>query len=1672
VRTLIERFAGRFALLQPLGTGGMGEVFLARDLATGRECALKRIPRGLASPDPAALRREFAILAGIRHPDVVEFRDFGVSPDGRPWLTMEFVPGLPADHALAPGDWASFYSVGAHVLSGLEALHGANIVHGDLKPSNVLVIAGDPPDGIPAGVRLLDFGLAKLLDERRPGHRGTPGFAAPEVVRGDAPSPASDAYSLGALFYRLVTGRSAFEGATHSTVLRRQLGSPPAQPLEESGASPALVTLVLRLLARDPAERPPSIRAIREEFEPLHQAARRGIEDRLRTTQVVGRDREFGRLARARARAQRAARLVLLEGPAGAGKSAVLDAWGARCVGDGHPSFALSCASHRHGRELIEALLARLTASAPAEEPSGNPLDRSVAAAGDALRALGEKGPAPVVLLDDAERLDAAGHAFLRRMVAHERAPRALWVLARRPLPEDDDAETLLLEQAGTAERIAVDPLDRDGLARLVAARLQGVPPRALEEFVRARSRGHPGLAIQSLRAAAAAGLIREDASGIRVDESALPRVSFAAAFEASLVEPLERMPAAARAAAIALAVWDGPLDAPTMRALAPQADAGAVEVLERAGLARRDADGTTRLSPPALASAILATLPAADRVAWHGSALEIGGLPALQRFHHLAAMGAADAALAAADAALAIHPDPAVAIRAAAIAEAGPAERSALWHLRAGRLLQEQGRHASAIPHFERAVERVGAGEARDEALERLLGTLQIAGRGADAERVLSTIDLAAVPAHRRPRLWIAHAMVARDHGRPEEAERHLAAAMDVAEEAGDPVAWAAAAGFLAARWWHADRFADAEALAARAVDRLESQPPCIERVRARALQAEAVRAQRGVAEAEPLYREAMSMSHAMPSTAGVEDAALVWGNALVDVGQWRNAGAAFADAHRAATEGGRAASATSALTNRAQVEALTGQPRIALRHARTALEMTHRYLPRNAAYALRTLALASRQLGAAARAERYAHQGEWSLVELGRTYASDGRWREIRALLDRPEIRTPPAFSVARMALLAFAGRAGLRLGDHAGAESDLETMRRMSRGRDAPYARALIEQLRAEFLLVTDPTAAAVDAAERALAMFADLPFPWERAQAALEFARLAMGSGHGAAIDPWLETAIAGFGQLGDRRSRERGHALWVQWLRRDGAGGEPQRPQRDLIGAVSRLLRSMHDLDVLANRAMILAVEQLGAERGILLLVNSETGDVEPIAEHGGVDAATRREATTFSRNVVRKVMRGDGAVLVSDAPTDPEIQSQSVTDLGLRSIVCVPMHARGRVIGAVYLDDARRPDAFGDEERRVLEGFAELLAIAIDTGRDQDAVRRANARLEEENRSLLREAGTRFQPHGLIGSSAAMQGVMAYVNHAQRNEAPVLITGENGTGKELIARILHRGGRRRSAPFVAVNCGAIPESLIESELFGHERGAFTGAVQARRGRFEAANGGTLLLDEIGEMPLHQQVRLLRVLSSGEVTPIGGNRIVPVDVRIIAATNRDLRQRVADGTFREDLYYRLAVIVIDVPPLRDRKADIPVLANHFIQALCQQQDRTAPVPSPEFMAALMQSDWPGNVRGLRNYVERVLAMNQGPILYPDPPPPDLEGAVGIVKRSRRSGLRSTVEDLERQLIQRALVRTGGNQSRAAHDLGIKEQTLRYKLERLGLLAARKKSRARRAGDSRL
>jgi Nif-specific regulatory protein len=438
---------------------------------------------------------------------------------------------------------------------------------------------------------------------------------------------------------------------------------------------------------------------------------------------------------------------------------------------------------------------------------------------------------------------------------------------------------------------------------------------------------------------------------------------------------------------------------------------------------------------------------------------------------------------------------------------------------------------------------------------------------------------------------------------------------------------------------------------------------------------------------------------------------------------------------------------------------------------------------------------------------------------------------------------------------------------------------------------------------------------------------------------------------------------------------------------------------------------------------------------------------------GGRDGGSER--VQASRAVVRRVQKDKAALLISNAPAD--LGSESVMKAQILSILGVPLWDGETIRGVLQADNRDGRGFFMADDLELLSALAPQATLAIENARLVQRLRLAEEKLRGEVKYLKgREEKRRFA--NIIGDSNAMRDVFKQVDKVIDTRATVCIEGETGTGKEVIASAIHYQGRRRDKLFVAQNCAAMPENLLESELFGHKKGAFTGADHDKKGLFEIADGGTLFLDEIGEMPLNLQAKLLRVLQEGEIRPVGATQSRAVDVRIICATNRALEKEVERGAFRQDLFYRLRVFPLRLPPLRERREDIPLLVDHFLRKYTLEMNKPVSGATPEALDQLSSYNWPGNIRELENEVQRlVIQCDPGAFITPDLLAPAVRKVEGLVGRvaPKKGTLKDMMEEVERWLLQEALREHQGNKTKTAETLGITREGLHKKLSKYGM-----------------
>jgi transcriptional regulator with GAF, ATPase, and Fis domain len=496
--------------------------------------------------------------------------------------------------------------------------------------------------------------------------------------------------------------------------------------------------------------------------------------------------------------------------------------------------------------------------------------------------------------------------------------------------------------------------------------------------------------------------------------------------------------------------------------------------------------------------------------------------------------------------------------------------------------------------------------------------------------------------------------------------------------------------------------------------------------------------------------------------------------------------------------------------------------------------------------------------------------------------------------------------------------------------------------------------------------------------------------------------------------------------------------------------EADRLARDLntLLAIAQGIGSIRDRDALEWQLLGMVFDVVPADRGAILRITSGEKNFDSAIAWDRVQGPGH--PVRVSRTIVDRVLRERAGLMVRDVNTDDSVSDiQTLAELQIRSLLCVPLFDVGEPVGVVYLDSRNRAQLFDANHLQIMTGVANLASLALENVRHWEG-------LQEENRRLRSEIDLE---HNMVGSSARIQEILGIIQRVAPTTSTVLIQGESGTGKELVARAIHGNSPRAERPFVAINCAALTETLLESELFGHEKGSFTGALAQKKGKIEVAEGGTLFLDEISELALGLQAKLLRVLQERELERVGGTRPIKVDVRVLAATNKSLAESVQSGTFRSDLFYRLNVVAVTTPPLRDRRDDIPALAESFLRKFSKKSDVRKKRLSADAQSVLMRYDWPGNVRELENAIERAVVLGVSEEILPE----DLPDALLETGSSGSSGLakyHGTLKENKKQLVLQALEQANGYYIDAAKILGLHPNSLLRLIRNLGLKSVTK------------
>jgi transcriptional regulator with GAF, ATPase, and Fis domain len=1649
---------GPFRLLQRLPGGGQGQVHLAT-APDERQVVVKTYAPG---EEEAAGMAEASLL-GLAHPGLAACIDAGRSPqEGRLYTVTAQVQGRPmGTGCLVDVDGAAAVTTAARLLDALAALHDLSLLHRDLKPDNVLL---QPQDGRPV---VLDFGLAcPSTGASARALAGTPRAMAPELFTGAAASVASDLWAVGLLLAEALLGRELVGTGTAAEMAseRAQLVVPEEELAQRTGR-PDLARLVARLLRADPAARPDSA-----------ASASAGLSDPgdtgLPHTQLLSRRA----VALARHDARRAARLlalergaVVMELPASADPTmgeafATLAAW-SEALAEGEERLAACLAAEQRRPQDVAALAGALARHRPlhlivstrdAADATGVQTRRDLIHALRGVEDLTVEDPIP----PDAARACAVvedwigeAPALTTRLTA---TPPPSWrelddallelvrlgVVSAGPLGPTLD-ESRLPETWPLAGRVCLPELSEESRAALD---LLCLAPRALtrDELETLLGRDVGG----DLDALTEVGLVR-----VQPGERVAPADERLRRGHADALD----VPASVRGA-LALHLAGQDRDAP--------GESEAAHMAAVLGPAREDQDGADDPRVTALALACASTLRRVGRLDLSASLLERAlhrceSPSAARRPLHLEQIdvalraGAHDRAAAALDRADGELPgDPSLAMRrgrslalrgrmAEALKVLEPLDPDGLsgedavlgLQVRAG-VLHGLGRNDQALLDLREALRRQGEAPHRRTMtllermgfVERELGQFDRAIRSFERAlamaRALGHDALVWSPMHNIGRTIRDRGDKRRGLGIQEDAAR-------LCEETGNRVGLATVLNSLGAGWLTLGRTDRARRHLRRALELAR--------------------------ELENPAREAMTLNNL--------------GTALAAEGRSDEALASWARSLTLRDELGDARGRAAVRLTRGPFRLASG----ALDEARADLLAAQADLE----------GVVSPQWQVAA-----------SLLEAGLALHEDRRDDALRAgreALQRARANDLGPEAVRARALLC-------RAGDDDLADYD------PSAGEPGPWTAEALTA-RAAARRSAGDTAGSREDLTRAAAVLAESPDGLVELPVLLATLDLDL-----IALDAELarpEPDVAPVGALLSDVTRDLDRARVLCQVHAPAGVAEQLALLQDRLDAMDRndaangltsLAERMRDLERLAEITKRLsaerdtqklldliidsAIELTGAARGFLILID---GKAEEFRAARNIDEGNvAHPEFQVSHSVAQQVVRTGEPLLTDNAVDDPRLTSAaSISELKLLSILCVPIAWRGRVQGAVLLDHPQVVARFRESHLETVTRLAEQAAIALENARLQHGLEQTNdelearradiarlndalkerlerreAELEQARESLdasQRALGLRYDYSSIITRSPAMHRLMDVLDRVTDTHFPVMILGESGTGKELLARAIHFNGPRSDKNFLSINCAAIAEPLIESELFGSVRGAFTGADRDRKGLFAQADGGTLFLDEIGDMSVGVQSRLLRVLQEGEFLPVGGREQVKVDVRILCATHRQLEQRVTDGEFREDLYYRLAVARVKLPALRERKEDVALLLPHFLE-LHGGSPRSV---DPEALALLESRPWPGNVRELENFVMNLVLFDRdGDHLTLGLVSRLLGAAKGegvVAPEGLASGgdgpLKARLEAFERAQVQGALEAEGGNKAAAARALGVTVRTLYKMIERL-------------------
>ncbi len=1719
---------GRYRVQKRLGSTPMGEVYKVEDLTDGSTLALKLSPEESSEEDIVRFKREFYTLARLRHPNIVEVKDFGILGKGetpeprqtqsRCYFSMEYIEGEDALHffdkkrPLTKRTCDFLYSALSQLCHALFYIHSKGLVHCDLKPGNILIskqtsktreqeqVSGEFPT-----VKMLDFGLAGEMNSSSPSFAaGTLGYMAPEVLRSGKADSRSDLYSLGIVLWEILANRRAFPGDEPISIIRDNLTKELSPPTSYDSTIPeALEKMTLRLVSKEPRERYRSALEVIQELSSIapHISVGKLPSERfyLPTSGLVGRDAVLSSFQSLLHKARRGAgQVVMLRGERGIGKSRLLQEFkfeaqlsgstvvlGACCQSEKTPFSPWRHALSRLQRDDTQIPHFLQEASSRQGGPQAEKLhifERM------ASRIVGlSKGVAKplVILIDDLDLADSNSLDFFTYLsLSLERSSVLLAAFCEKNTDSADRLDEL--EEMEFAKKIELRELKLPD-TNLMISNLLGSKDshEAIAKWVHQQAGGNPLLIEETISSLVQDNVLKREGPKWSFEPEDLEKTTLSKDVESLVNVWLSRLgKKEVELLSLASVLGDGfdlrvleelsrlegPLFFQVLDSLEVQnlvrREQGTsfafthkwtqrilydrISASRRENLHRKAGRAIERLSPDrwfdlahhylrgrikgkAYKYSLLAGERARESFAnrealeYYRNALRLSdelNRPA-DRVSILQDIGDACNLLGEYDEGLESYSSARALL--ASQAEGQPLADAILLRKKA-TIHHKRGDHGEALSYLRKAAE-LASREPGSEEMARILNEMgwvyQLKG---EYDQAANSYHQALRIAKERDDL----AMLSRTHynlGVLFWSQKDLSRAAEYCEKAlsvdrrtKDPYALASCYSLLGAIHF-ASGDLDKAIKSHRQNLKLSRETSEVYGQLTSLTSLGILTRRKGMLDEAEDY-----LSQALPLAEKVGDWKMK-GRTYNNLGlvyqhkaKWDKAFAYYQRSLKALRKSGDEQLVAVCHDNLGSLHLTMGNLKDARRQIERGLGI------REKSKDLPGLASSCFNMGQLMREESHFEEASGYLEKSVALYEKEG-----------------DQYNMADA--LASLANVTLSLGDREKALRYCRDCLELSERAGNPFAQGSTHRILARARYESGDRDRVEESLSETIEVFRKLGAEFELGKSLLEAGRLGIRMVEEGQTGDWLSSARSNlreaekiFSRLGASKRAERAR-YWLDALTDRVLSGDFDISKRGeylkILYQVSELVNSISSQDELLNQVLDLAIKLVCGERGLLLLIDEKTHDFF-LAAGRGTDEATISDATKISKTIMDKVVESGRPVVSNDALHDPGFrESDSVLLNRIRSLLCVPLMAKGETIGTLYVDSRAQADLFSRMDEGFLIAVANLIGATIDQSK-------FSARLQSENISLKLKLHQRQGLGDLIGTSEEMQRIYEAAEKLAATECTVLLQGETGTGKELLARAIHHLGSRSKQKLLTIDCSALMETLLESELFGHKKGSFTGAIEDKVGLFEEAHKGTVFLDEIGDASLSVQANLLRVIERGEIRRVGETKWRTVDVRIICATNKDLEQEVSKRRFRQDLFYRLNTFTLKVPPLRDRAGDVYLLTDHFLKRYTTQFRRRVTGFTPDALNYLINHPWPGNVRELEKTIERAVIMCEGPKIALKDVCPQLTKPI-----SRNLPLKETKDQAEAERVKQALVTTAGNVTRAAEVLGITRRQL-YRL----------------------